>query len=132
MDAKLRWEVQLEGIRTHLLYDGVRTIPNGLELVMLLIFEAIAYPNATKLGHQPKNVEQLDVDHEVPYTWPVFEGCHEPCCGSWPSFAQKKKLCLAPSAGGMWMELGEKLESHKEQEAESQNMTSKVECLVET
>jgi hypothetical protein len=41
MDANLRWQVQLEGIRTRLLYDGVMTILNGLELLKLLIFEAL-------------------------------------------------------------------------------------------
>jgi hypothetical protein len=31
-------------------------------------------------------VEQLDVDRAMPCTWHVFtKGCHEPCCGSWPS-----------------------------------------------
>lgn len=37
-DAKLRWEIQLEDIRTHLLYGGVCTTLNGLELVRLLSF----------------------------------------------------------------------------------------------
>lgn len=51
MDAKLRWEIQLEGIRTHLLYDGVCTTLNGLELVMLLIFIVVLIqmqPNSVK------------------------------------------------------------------------------------
>jgi hypothetical protein len=48
------------------------------------------------------------------------EGCHESCCGSWPSFAQKNKLYLAPFACGMWIDLGEQQGSQKEQEVESQ------------
>lgn len=45
-NAKLRWEIQLEGIRTHLLYDDIYTALNGLELLTLLIFYIGAYSNA--------------------------------------------------------------------------------------
>ena len=42
-------------------------------------FWNVAYPNATKLDHQPKNVEKLNVNHGVPYTWPLFnEQWHDP------------------------------------------------------
>lgn len=53
MDAMLRREVQLEDIRTHLLYGGVSTIPNVNKLVILLIFEALL------IQMQPKFVTYL-------------------------------------------------------------------------
>ena len=54
MNAKLRQEVQLEGIRTHLLYDGVSNIQNGVEFVMLM-FEVLL------VQMWPKSVTSLKI-----------------------------------------------------------------------
>jgi hypothetical protein len=71
-----------------LLGDGVKLILDGLEPLMLVIFE-VSCPSKTKLCHLPENVEQLDAIHVVPCTWHVsIEGFYGLSCEFWPSYVE--------------------------------------------